>query len=66
MSAVTAAENRFPDPPVDQPQWLDLARAVFDTQIVRQDDICNGGLRWQILVSNNGYNYKDSESEAFD
>lgn len=62
MSAMTAAELNFPNPPSDQPQWLALAQAVFNTQAdpSRHDDTCNGGLRWQIPLSNNGYNYKNS------
>lgn len=62
MTAMLAAENNFPNPPADQPQWLALAQAVFNTQASpeRHDDTCNGGLRWQIPLSNNGYNYKNS------
>lgn len=62
MTAMTAAENNFPDPPEDQPQWLGLAQAVFNTQAHpdRHDTTCNGGLRWQIFSMNNGYNYKNS------
>ncbi|POS75999.1 glycosyl hydrolase family 76 [Diaporthe helianthi] len=62
MSAMTAAENNFPNPPEDEPQWLALAQAVFNTQAdpIRHDDTCNGGLRWQIPLSNNGYDYKNS------
>lgn len=64
MSAMLAAENNFPDPPEDEPQWLALAQAVFNTQASpdRHDETCNGGLRWQIPWSNNGYNYKNSWS----
>ncbi|KJZ73895.1 hypothetical protein HIM_06788 [Hirsutella minnesotensis 3608] len=62
LSAMLAAENKFPDPPSDQPQWLALAQAVFNTQASpdRHDETCGGGLRWQIPFSNNGYNYKNS------
>ncbi|KAK7722432.1 hypothetical protein SLS64_000969 [Diaporthe eres] len=62
MSAMTAAENNFPNPPSDEPQWLALAQAVFNTQAdpIRHDNTCNGGLRWQIPLSNNGYDYKNS------
>ncbi|KAK7751852.1 hypothetical protein SLS62_006153 [Diatrype stigma] len=62
MSAMQAAEENFPDPPADQPQWLALAQAVFNTQAdpSRHDDTCGGGLRWQIPLSNNGYDYKNS------
>lgn len=63
MSAMTAAENNFPNPPSDEPQWLALAQAVFNTQAdpIRHDNTCNGGLRWQIPLSNNGYDYKNSQ-----
>lgn len=63
MSAMTAAENNFPNPPADEPQWLALAQAVFNTQAdpSRHDPSCGGGLRWQIPLSNNGYDYKNSE-----
>ncbi|KAL1843441.1 hypothetical protein VTJ49DRAFT_1551 [Mycothermus thermophilus] len=61
MSAMLAAETNFPNPPKDQPQWLALAQAVFNTQIPRfERDHCNGGLRWQIPHLNNGYNYKNT------
>ncbi|KAJ6443676.1 peptidase S15 [Purpureocillium lavendulum] len=62
MSAMLAAESKFPDPPADKPQWLALAQAVFNTQASpeRHDDRCGGGLRWQIPVTNAGYDYKNS------
>ncbi|KAF1808758.1 mannan endo-1,6-alpha-mannosidase DCW1 precursor [Eremomyces bilateralis CBS 781.70] len=65
MAALTAAENGFPDPPPDQPQWLALAQAVFNTQAPRWDNAtCNGGLKWQIYPFNNGYNYKNTISNG--
>ncbi|KAI1158761.1 glycoside hydrolase family 76 protein [Nemania serpens] len=62
MSAMQAAEQNFPDPPEDQPQWLSLAQAVWNTQADpdRHDATCGGGLRWQIPFANNGYDYKNS------
>lgn len=62
MSAMLAAETRFPNPPSDKPQWLALAQAVWATQAdpSRHDDECGGGLHWQIPESNNGYDYKNS------
>lgn len=62
LSALLAAENKFPDPPADQPQWLELAQAVWNTQAdpSRYDETCNGGLRWQIPRTNAGYDYKNS------
>ncbi|KAG6057957.1 hypothetical protein E4U32_004842 [Claviceps aff. humidiphila group G2b] len=62
LSAMLAAENKFPDPPTDQPQWLALAQAVWNTQAdpSRYDKTCGGGLRWQIPFSNQGYGYKNT------
>lgn len=65
MAALSAAEYNFPDPPPNRPQWLALAQAVFNTQVARWDtSSCNGGLRWQIFQWNNGFNYKNSISQA--
>jgi mannan endo-1,6-alpha-mannosidase len=65
LAAMSAAEVNFPNPPSDQPQWLALAQAVFNTQAVRWDlTTCGGGLRWQIFTFNNGYNYKNSISNG--
>jgi mannan endo-1,6-alpha-mannosidase len=64
MSAILAAENKFPNPPEDRPQWLALAQAVWNTQNHpdRHDDSCGGGMRWQVPPTNIGYNYKNSAS----
>lgn len=65
MAAMTAAENNFPNPPGDQPQWLALVQAVFNEYATRWDtETCNGGLRWQIFPFNNGYTYKNSISNG--
>ncbi|GAB1318297.1 Mannan endo-1,6-alpha-mannosidase [Madurella fahalii] len=66
MSAMTAAENKFPNPEPDQPQWLALAQGVFHTQAApeRHDGTCNGGLRWQVPPTNAGYNYKNTIANA--
>lgn len=65
MSAMAAAELKFPDPPEDKPQWLALAQAVFNQWASRWDeDSCGGGLRWQIFRFNNGFNYKNSISNG--
>jgi mannan endo-1,6-alpha-mannosidase len=62
---MSAAENKFPDPPADKPQWLALAQGVFNTQVARWDtSSCGGGLRWQIFTFNNGYDYKNSISNG--
>ncbi|OTB18886.1 glycoside hydrolase family 76 protein [Daldinia sp. EC12] len=65
MSAMSAAENNFPNPPEDQPQWLALVQAVFNEYVTRWDtDTCGGGLRWQVFTFNKGYNYKNSISNG--
>ena len=67
MSAMVAAETKFPDPPHDEPQWLALAQAVFNSMATPdrwQEDTCGGGLRWQVPFSNLGYNYKNSISNG--
>jgi mannan endo-1,6-alpha-mannosidase len=43
MTALLAAETKFPDPPSNKPGWLALAQAVFNTQAVRPDTTCGGG-----------------------
>lgn len=64
LAVMSAAEYNFPEPEPDEPQWLALAQAVFNTQAARWDDHCGGGLRWQIFQWNNGYTYKNSISQA--
>ena len=65
MAALTAAEDRYPNPPGNGPQWLALAQAVFNSQAIRWDNSsCNGGLKWQIFTFNNGYNYKNTISNG--
>ncbi|KAF4632523.1 hypothetical protein G7Y89_g5609 [Cudoniella acicularis] len=65
LAAMSAAEANFPNPPANQPQWLSLAQAVFNTQAFRWDtSTCGGGLRWQIFTFNNGYTYKNSISNG--
>jgi mannan endo-1,6-alpha-mannosidase len=65
MAALSAAEQKYPNPPADSPQWLALAQAVFNSQALRWDtSTCNGGLKWQIFTFNNGYNYKNTISNG--
>ncbi|KAI6781196.1 glycoside hydrolase family 76 [Emericellopsis cladophorae] len=59
LTAMAAAEYEFPDPPKGEPQWLDLAKTVYSDQVDRLDNKCGGGLRWQIINLNVGYNYKN-------
>ena len=65
MAAMSAAEANYPNPPDDQPQWLELAQAVFNEQAMRWDEAtCGGGLKWQVFTFNNGYNYKNTISNG--
>lgn len=65
MAAMSAAEQKFPDPSEGAPGWLALAQAVFNTQAPRWDlTTCGGGLRWQIFAFNAGYDYKNSISNG--
>jgi len=60
MTCMSAAETNFQNPPNGDPGWLALAQAVFNTQAVRPDSTCGGGLRWQVYPYLTGYDYKNS------
>ncbi|EQL00677.1 Glycoside hydrolase, family 76 [Ophiocordyceps sinensis CO18] len=66
MSAMLAAENNFDNPPPNEPQWLATAQGVFNTMASpkRYDEVCGGGLRWQLSLYSKGYNYKNSISNG--
>lgn len=65
FAAMTAAEYRFPNPPSTQPQWLELAQGVWNSQQLRWNpQTCAGGLNWQIYSFNLGYDYKNSPANA--
>jgi mannan endo-1,6-alpha-mannosidase len=65
MSAMTAAENVFPNPADDEPQYLAMAQAVFNRWVSRWDnDTCGGGMHWQIFPGNAGYNFKNTISNG--
>lgn len=65
MAVMSAAEYNFPNPPAGDPSWVALAQGVFNTMAYRWDNsTCGGGLRWQIYLWNNGYNYKNSISQG--
>ncbi|KAF2260284.1 mannan endo-1,6-alpha-mannosidase [Lojkania enalia] len=63
LAALTAAETKFPLKP-EQGEWIDVAKNVFDDQVVRWDNRCDGGLQWEIFSFNLGYNYKNSASNV--
>jgi mannan endo-1,6-alpha-mannosidase len=65
FATMSAAEKNFPAPPSGTPSWLDLTINLWNTQAARWDTAsCNGGLKWQIFPTNNGYDYKNSVSNG--
>lgn len=65
LAVMEAAERNFRNPPSDEPGWLALAQAVYNTMLARWDSAnCGGGLRWQIFQWNGGYDYKNTISNA--
>ncbi|KAL4898729.1 glycosyl hydrolase family 76-domain-containing protein [Aspergillus ambiguus] len=65
LAAMSAAEVKYPNPDEDEPQWLALAQAVYNTQVPRWDEAtCGGGLRWQVFSFNDGYTYKNTVSNG--
>lgn len=59
MTMMTAAERNF-TAPEDEFGWLYVAQGAFNTMAARWDDICGGGLHWQIYQWNSGYSYKNA------
>ena len=58
---MSAAELNFPAPEGNGPSYLTMAIAVFNLQSDRWDaKTCGGGLRWQILSQNTGWDYKNA------
>lgn len=65
LAAMEAAERNFTNPPADEPGWIALVQAVYNTMYSRWDTAnCGGGLRWQIFQWNSGYDYKNTISNS--
>lgn len=65
LAVMEAAERNFTNPPSDEPGWVALVQAVYNTMWARWDSAsCGGGLRWQIFQWNSGYDYKNTISNA--
>ncbi len=65
LTVMAAVERNFTNPGKDDPQWLYLAQAVYNTINSRWDtQYCSGGLRWQIFTWNSGYDYKNTISNG--
>lgn len=66
LAVLSAHEYSFP-PPEGQGEdiWMDLAVAVFNTQVPRWNtEMCGGGLKWQVFEANSGYDYRNSVSNG--
>ncbi|KAH7322502.1 glycoside hydrolase [Stachybotrys elegans] len=67
MSAMLAAETLFPDPPEDHTQYVPAVQAVFNEYVMRwedEGDLCDGGLRWQVYSTGEGWDYKNTISNG--
>jgi mannan endo-1,6-alpha-mannosidase len=65
FATMSAAEKNYPEPTTGEYTWIELTENLWNTQVRRWDTTsCNGGLKWQIYPSNNGYDYKNSISNG--
>ena len=69
MTAMTAAEHSFPipqsHPSATAAIWYQLGRNVFQNMVSRWNTTtCGGGLKWQFIPENNGFNYKSTITNA--
>jgi mannan endo-1,6-alpha-mannosidase len=64
LTALTAAEYNFQNPPAGAPSWLGLAQAVYNEQTGRWDNsTCGGGIHWQVNPSG-GFHLKNTISNG--
>jgi mannan endo-1,6-alpha-mannosidase len=64
MAAMSAAEATLPDPVEEDRQYVPLVQAVVNEYSYRWDDVCSGGIRWQVFNIADGFNYKNSISNG--
>lgn len=58
LAAMSGVENELFE---DSAKWEQVLANVWNSQARRWDDqVCGGGLRWQIFSFNKGYDYKNS------
>ena len=61
FASMLAAEINYPQPTIGQYSWVQLTENLWNTQVRRWDNTsCNGGMKWQIIPSHSGYDYKSS------
>ena len=65
MSAAEAQLTNRTEAGIEADQWLVLAEKVFNILVQRWDNsTCSGGLRWQIYSFSQGYDYKNTATNA--
>ncbi|KAF2199732.1 glycosyl hydrolase family 76 protein [Delitschia confertaspora ATCC 74209] len=68
FTMMSAAELNFPDPVGGKPGWLTMAQSVFNQLVIRWYRYgvqnCGGGLRWQLDVLHQGWDYKNTPSNG--
>ena len=66
FTALDAVEANFPESTKDgDPSWLALAQATYNFQASKWDaKTCGGGFRWQVYLTNAGYNLKNMISNG--
>ena len=58
---MSAAERQFPNPSASSTPWVGLAEGVFNDLVSRWNTTqCGGGLKWQWVTTNAGFDYKSS------
>ena len=58
---MSAAERQFPNPSASSTPWVVLAEGVFNDLVSRWNTTqCGGGLKWQWVATNAGFDYKSS------
>ncbi|KAI1206518.1 glycoside hydrolase family 76 protein [Annulohypoxylon truncatum] len=69
LAAIEAEEVSLQEPSQGNPQWLALAKNVFNDLHAAErrvdDGDCKGALRWQISQANQGYNYISSSANIY-
>jgi mannan endo-1,6-alpha-mannosidase len=66
FTAMDAVEANFPESENEgDPSWLSLAQGTFNFQSTYWDTAtCGGGFRWQVFLTNAGYNLKNMISNG--
>ncbi|EPS38027.1 hypothetical protein H072_8252 [Dactylellina haptotyla CBS 200.50] len=67
IMSMDAVERVFPETVTQKEKragFLEITQTVHNLQVERWDDVCGGGLRWQLINVKNGYEYKNTISNG--